>query len=115
YVYVQVADPGHGMDNNTMARIFDPFFTTKFTGRGLGLAAVVGIVNAHDGAIKVESQIGKGTVFRVLFPAARNSAIEQPRKHQERPHSQLSGTVLVIDDEEMVRNVAEKMLLRVGL
>jgi PAS domain S-box-containing protein len=115
FVYVQVADPGHGMDNNTMARIFDPFFTTKFTGRGLGLAAVVGIVNAHDGAIKVESQLGKGTVFRVLFPAARNTTLEPVRIQQERPRSQLKGTILVIDDEEMVRNVAEKMLLRVGL
>ncbi len=115
YVYVQVTDAGHGMDNNTMARIFDPFFTTKFTGRGLGLAAVVGIVNAHDGAIKVESQLGKGTVFRVLFPAAPNAAIEQPRRQAEPHRSALRGTVLVIDDEEMVRNVAEKMLRRIGL
>jgi PAS domain S-box-containing protein len=113
WVFLEVSDNGAGMDEETRLRIFDPFFTTKFTGRGLGLAAVQGIVRGHRGTIRVESTPGRGTKFTVFFPAGRSPSPERSRPvASERARG--SGTVLVIDDEESVRDVATAALRSAG-
>ncbi len=114
YVYLEVSDSGCGMDAETQSRIFDPFFSTKFVGRGLGLAAVIGIMRSHSGAIKVKSAPGVGTTMRVLFPTTSKpmEIVKELLNPEALAHG--NGTVLVIDDEEPARAVAQKVLSKFG-
>jgi PAS domain S-box-containing protein len=117
YVWLQVIDTGCGMDVETRERLFDPFFSTKFTGRGLGLSAVLGIVRAHRGALKVTSAPGQGASFTVYFPAIT--------KHDETPGDAAvspasvdawtgAGTILLVDDEEAIRTLGKEVLEAMG-
>jgi PAS domain S-box-containing protein len=109
YVFVAVEDSGAGMDANTRTRLFDPFFSTKFTGRGLGLAAVLGIVRGHGGAIHVSSVPERGTTMTVLFPKGPEVVIE-PGDGDVDAHAgwKGTGTVLVVDDDPTVRDVGSR-------
>jgi nitrogen-specific signal transduction histidine kinase/CheY-like chemotaxis protein len=114
FVYLEIADTGHGMDRAIRDRIFDPFFTTKFTGRGLGLAAVLGIVRGHRGAIRVYSEPERGTTFKILFPASSQLAPAAMDKTRSSEHWQGKGMILVVDDEEAIRSLSRRMLERSG-
>jgi PAS domain S-box-containing protein len=115
YVYFEVEDDGCGMSDETRARIFDPFFTTKFTGRGLGLAAVLGIVRKHGGAIEIESEVDRGTRIRVLCPTAGRTARREAARRQDPAAWRAEGIVLVADDDEGVRDLLTETLERAGL
>ncbi|MGH7560121.1 MAG: hybrid sensor histidine kinase/response regulator [Gemmatimonadales bacterium] len=114
YVRLTVRDTGCGMDPATRPRIFEPFFTTKFTGRGLGLAAVLGIVRAHRGGLALKSSPAEGTEFSVFLPVAFRDAPTVQEPVRLPPAARAQGTVLVVDDEEHVRGLARRALERAG-
>ena len=125
YTCLEVSDTGHGISDRDIEKIFDPFFTTKFTGRGLGLPVVVGIVKAHGGGITVESEPEQGSTFRIYLPVSTDklplqhdlSAMPEALptgKAEKLSKSEGGGTVLLIEDEEPVRNMAKMMLTRLG-
>ncbi|MBT0663632.1 response regulator [Geobacter pelophilus] len=114
YVFAEIADTGCGMNKETLAKVFDPFFTTKFTGRGLGMAAVLGIVRGHKGAIKVYSEEGKGTTFKVLFPAGAQPFAPCTRSEDLSKEWRGSGTVLLVDDEATILELGSEMLRELG-
>ena len=119
FAYVEVSDTGCGMDDETQQRLFDPFFSTKFTGRGLGMSAVLGIVRGHKGAIMVQSAVGQGSTIRVLFPASEAVSAAMTGELvgllRRSEAGALLGTVLVVDDEEAVRGVCTALVRRLGL
>lgn len=114
YLELVVADDGCGMDEETLGRIFEPFFSCKFAGRGLGLAAALGIVRRHRGAIRVESQLGLGTTARLLLPALEAAPTQAAQRQQAGELWHGTGSVLLVDDQEDAREVARLVLERAG-
>ncbi len=117
YVCLTIEDDGKGMDEETKNRIFEPFFTTKFQGRGMGMAAVYGIIKSHDGAIIVDSEPGKGTGVRIYLPAISVESQEQEAKAVKQPETEIAmgeGTILVIEDEEPLVGLFSEILEMLG-
>ena len=114
YVFLEISDNGGGMDSETLDHIFDPFYTTKFTGRGLGLAAVLGIVRSHKGAMKVYSEPGRGSTFKLFLPCETQTDKPAAAPSEKETVIEASGAVLVVDDEETVRTVSARTLERLG-
>jgi PAS domain S-box-containing protein len=115
YTYIEVTDTGIGMDRETIGHIFEPFFTTKFTGRGLGMSAVMGIVRGHNGAISIQSEPGAGSTFRIFFPSVdKVLTAGKTRPAEDSNLKKGNGMVLVVDDEEIVRSTIKPMLEKLG-
>jgi CheY-like chemotaxis protein len=116
YICLEVTDNGCGMDNDTKWKLFEPFYTTKFTGRGLGMSAVLGIVKSHHGALQVFSQLGQGTTFKVYLPALvfKLSGSSGEGSSTFEAAWQGSGTILLAEDEEQVRFIAKELLEMFG-
>ena len=115
YICFEVTDNGCGMDDESMRKIFEPFYTTKFTGRGLGMSAVLGIIKAHHGALQLESQLGHGTTFKVYLPVQLSKS-ETEEAHQKAVSATWhgSGTILLAEDEVQVKSIAIALLQKLG-
>ena len=114
YICLQVEDNGCGIKNSQISQVLDPFFSTKFTGRGLGLAAVYGIVSEHGGGILIESEEGKWTIFSIIFPEYHIEEKEVKHRPDDKNDFRFSGTVLLADDENAVLDVSAKILSKLG-
>ncbi len=115
YVCLEVSDNGCGMDEETKWRIFEPFYTTKFTGRGLGMSAVLGIINSHKGALQLQSRLGQGSTFKVYLPVQKmDSAQERPVQQAAESQWRGHGTILLAEDEDQIRNIAKTYLEEFG-
>ncbi len=117
YLFLEISDTGTGMSKETISRIFEPFFTTKFTGRGLGLSAVLGIVRGHNGIVNIYSEEGQGTTFKVLFPLSETDNSINPSHANELNNGdslKWQGTFLIADDEESIRTVGKYMIKKLG-
>ncbi len=114
YVFLEVADNGCGMDEQTLIRLFDPFFTTKFTGRGLGMAAVLGIVRSHKGSLKIDSTPGIGSTIRIYFPASKERNLTARMDKMPLEPKQGKGTILVVDDNKSIRDIVSASLKTFG-
>jgi PAS domain S-box-containing protein len=117
YAQIMISDNGNGISRETLARIFEPFFTTKGQGRGtgLGLAIVREIIQDYNGQIEVESEIGRGTTFKILLPVMEKDIRQALPKEIEESPASLEGVVLLIDDEEVVREIGSDMLKTMGM
>ena len=111
---MEIWDTGCGIATKDIEEVFDPFFSKKFTGRGLGLPVVLGLVQAHGGAVTVQSTPGKGSVFRVFFPISTVEVCFQPDEAVNTPQIQMFGTVLLVDDDELVLDISRIMLTTLG-
>lgn len=115
YACLEVSDNGCGMDDDSRKRIFEPFFTTKFTGRGLGLSAVLGIIKSHDGVLQLTSSPGTGTTFKVYFPLPDSTdASETVLSAESVPSAKANGTLLLVDDEEVLLTIGSELLNSIG-
>jgi two-component system cell cycle sensor histidine kinase/response regulator CckA len=114
YACLEVVDRGSGIAAKDIEKIFDPFFSSKFSGRGLGLPVVLGIVRAHRGAVTVETELGRGSTFRVFLPVSKDEFVSQPEEEPKSPEIAWGGTVLLVEDELMVRKVGESVLSKLG-
>jgi signal transduction histidine kinase len=115
YVCLEVTDNGCGMDNETRQRIFEPFYTTKFTGRGLGMSAVLGIIMSHCGALQIFSALGQGTTFKVYLPIPNNESVgDNVAQEASLAPWTGSGTILLVEDEDQIRSIAKALLSKLG-
>jgi len=112
YVKITMQDEGLGIPKEHLAKVFDPYFTTKHRGSGLGLTMTYTTIHGHDGHIAVDSEMGKGTTFRILMPASGEELVESGDRAARLKKGE--GKILVMDDEETIRNVTEKILMELG-
>jgi len=117
YVFIEVSDTGVGMSEEILSRVCEPFFTTKFVGRGLGMAAVAGIIRGHRGGLFIQSEMNKGTAVKVIFPVSdyvsKEKIVSEEGKRGEEK-AVFSGTILIVDDEKIVRDILVKMVGHLG-